>query len=945
MKVIFIKTYLLPLTAILSAFTFNEGFAQNPIPYNSSYSSSGNINITAGINNIQASIIHLGPTTYNINGSATSDALADLRIDLTDGFRAGTFTGSGYIHLQIGGMSVASYHQNGFNSVPQFEKFELGVHLPGEIQQKVDNFLDPSYTGTDKLNPYDPDQIKITCDFIHSQGTPRRYGFYYVPFTTSPSSNPAEADLWVDQATDYSFRVRFAPPWTGSYTGYVYLSINNQATSYYSTFVLNVVPSSNKGHLDVTGNPNIQKLKYTNGDIFYGIATDIPWADEAVYDNAHPNGHPAGPWNGPFNAIAGFYAPSTHNTHDDQRGFITDFANNSGNFVRIRLDEWSVPIETFDLHQPICTTPSCKTKYLTNYHHNQPFMWEMDNTVATCENLDVKILLTLNLGAHMMGEWNVSPYSGLLGDNIVTGYDSNGNPLFDATNRDKFFDVSSNINGVIDIYKKRLFYILARWGYSTSIGAWELINETEFIYETPAGHFNPNLPSLVEGWHCEMANYLRGYYPGHPVTTGAINLEPLSWGKVTPNLNYLAYINHGQTQSCLDIFTAHCYFVEWDQGHYADASSSATDQLALEHSKYWFTPTLTNSKAFIWGEWGNERMDVGYKSKFSFHDAVWRSIFSNSIGNAMQWNNWQDGCNSNAAPDQRFVQFNAVKQFTDRINFGQLLLPDRNVKKVAWRPTTYSFNENPLIPGSVFTYWMRDPQASIVFGWTRNTTANWSVDSYTDQSPTQNFRLCALDPGTMSYLNSHFGMSPNQTFPLDPPGTMQTVMVQGLAQNSQYCVEVFDAWDPSGSKLMSFQAFSNFNGVLTFQLEMPTFPFVKPNGEKVYPDYAFILDNDPEKVCEGGGRVKGPATQISSNEENRAIRVYPNPAKDKLWVQLSDGQINQARIRIVDEIGRKFDLTVDPDGSIDLRQFVNGYYTLQVATPTNSGTFKLVIQK
>jgi hypothetical protein len=61
-------------------------------------------------------------------------------------------------------------------------------------------------------------------------------------------------------------------------------------------------------------------------------------------------------------------------------------------------------------------------------------------------------------------------------------------------------------------FKNQLDYIVARWGYSDHIMAWELFNEVDWIetYNAVDGY----------AWHQEMASYLKSIDPyGHMVTT------------------------------------------------------------------------------------------------------------------------------------------------------------------------------------------------------------------------------------------------------------------------------------------------------------------------------------------------------------------------------------------------------------------------------------------
>ena len=101
--------------------------------------------------------------------------------------------------------------------------------------------------------------------------------------------------------------------------------------------------------------------------------------------------------------------------------------------------------------------------------------------------------------------WEQNPYN-----------TANGGFLSSATNF--FTDATAQ-----SLTKRKLRYIVARWGYSPSIMAWELFNEVQF---TDAGHLNQW--STIEAWHNEMATFLRSQdLYQHLITTSSLLTEPL----------------------------------------------------------------------------------------------------------------------------------------------------------------------------------------------------------------------------------------------------------------------------------------------------------------------------------------------------------------------------------------------------------------------------------
>ncbi len=88
-----------------------------------------------------------------------------------------------------------------------------------------------------------------------------------------------------------------------------------------------------------------------------------------------------------------------------------------------------------------------------------------------------------------------------------------------------------------ELYKKRLRYTVARWGYSPHVLCWEFGNEFEGWADSP--------DEIKLPWHREMSDYLRSIDPfGHLITTSFwSNTGPEEFWEL-PNI---------------DIVQTHCY--------------------------------------------------------------------------------------------------------------------------------------------------------------------------------------------------------------------------------------------------------------------------------------------------------------------------------------------------------------------------------------------------
>jgi hypothetical protein len=144
--------------------------------------------------------------------------------------------------------------------------------------------------------------------------------------------------------------------------------------------------------------------------------------------------------------------------------------------------------------------------------------------------------------------------------------------------------------------KAKYRYIIARWGYSPSIMAWEIFNEVQF---TDA--FKKD-PGLVGSWHAEMAKFIREQDPYHHLITTSSELsEPKLW-------------------TAMDYYDAHTYPPD------IVASIGALDDEHLD-------------RPYFYGEIGSDGGGAANGDQGEpIHQAIWASMMSRSSGAAEFWN-------------------------------------------------------------------------------------------------------------------------------------------------------------------------------------------------------------------------------------------------------------------------------------------------------------------
>ncbi|MBL7932978.1 MAG: hypothetical protein JNL60_13805, partial [Bacteroidia bacterium] len=681
----------------------------------------GGYNLTSGTDTKIHNSIVAGVGGYNAsaNGQAIVEGLNYAAA--MPGYAASGFINNGYATLRINGNlpRIASFHANGFAAIPKYDRFEIGIHLPSSIQSQIDSYISTGINAQGRINPYDPDQIKIECVFSLQGATPavqhKRHGFYESQVVTGVDY--AANDVWITSGTphEYPFRIRFAPTATGVWTGTVKIYQNNTLTYSLNDFDFTVVASTNPGHLGIknTGANGIQKFQFVdNNVVFYGLGRNIACAG---YDNGSRAYSPTVDANlneNPCLERPYYESKAKPTAHREQRYYIRNLAHNGANFVRIRFDRTSVPIE----ETPICNQiPSSGTLVgypynpsstdLTNFSRNERQMWEMDSTLRTCEINKMYILLTL-LDDHdfsLQAQYETDQNGNVLVDSSgnpiriqVVGW--NGNPYKPmVSSRDDFFTDPN----CIAIFKKRLYYIEARWGYSTQIAAWEMFNETENMDKNG---WNQTLRLKIGAWLCEMKSYLQSadISPHHPFSNASV-YQPWS-GPVSVNVQ-------PSQNNCLDFNIEHMYSGEamnCSTGGRYHPSTPALQDLNTAYTK----PHMVSEFGVL------PYASVVRDGPMTFHTQNWGSIFANDLTVALQWAWWYSGTPATVNPYH--IQYQALRAFIDRVNFNTQLIMGRNV------PCGNTNCSGCSLP--VETYWLKTALSDTIYGWSKNITANFMTD-------------------------------------------------------------------------------------------------------------------------------------------------------------------------------------------------------------------------
>ena len=264
-------------------------------------------------------------------------------------------------------------------------------------------------------------------------------------------------------------------------------------------------------------------------------------------------------------------------------------AANGGNFTRFWMCSWNFPIDRKrDFNNPRYTA--------SDAYFNPSAVDRLDHVLSLAESLDIKVMLCMGPG------------------DVPTGRD---------------FFVSGEAKAR---YCNYLRYIVARWGYSPSIGAWEFFNEIDNIQFADAEHPIPS--EDIVAWHREMAAYLKGLDPyGHIVTTS---------------------ISHRDLEGLNDIPD-----IDLNQKHIYCATSAIPGTIAEYESRHG-KPYIIVEVGYEW-DWSKNFDNFAEEMETDFRRGLWYGLLSPTPVAPMSWW-WEWFDNRGMVP-----YFRAVRRVSDRM--------------------------------------------------------------------------------------------------------------------------------------------------------------------------------------------------------------------------------------------------------------------------------------
>lgn len=600
--------------------------------------------------------------------------------------------------------------------VPQYEKFEVSFQI--------------SQSGN--LNPFDPSQIQVDGIFTTPNNlTLTQPGFYYqgyqqvgqVNFENPYSAN--ETYILNDQPI---WKVRFAPQEIGDYTFHLQATVAGVTISS-PVFTFTTSKSTNPGFIGIS-NDNGRYFEFDNGDPFIGIGLNVGW------------------WQADKRRIStyGYY--------------LTEMNAHQANLARI----W---MTNSGKRQTVKWVFSLQDENLGN-HYNLEEAWAFDQIVELAEQNDVYLLLVLD----PVSQYDSIPWADNVYNTTNGGICTYTNQIFHAVpNKPWKQDQGACPGGdPLEFQQRVLRYMIARWGYSTNLFAWELWNEITEI-KTPTTwapeiwDWAVNWDQEIVPWHQVMGSYLDDLdaHP-HMVTTSSGSF----WEH--PDL---------YSKQELDIAQMHFYYVEGlvddnsgDPVIYSEPEGHDMADVTQYYATQLFSSVDIDPKPSLIGEFGlvnsgwhpSDYLDEDMAGLY-LHDGLWSSLMSGMASANLGWH-WQyylgNDLNGNEAwwqqyaPISRFAQTIDIQglQVLKPVNVSLTPNPDNRV------PSLSSSNSKIRVMGL--------QNDTSVWAWIQNTDNTWW--NYVDDNT--------------------------------PPPIAQSgmVAVTGMIPNTQYTIEWWDTYQSMSSE-------------------------------------------------------------------------------------------------------------------------------------------------
>lgn len=515
--------------------------------------------------------------------------------------------------------------------VGKFDKLELGIKLNSELDNQINQFIKDQKRG---LNPYNPEDLSIEVNFVSPTNNEKNvYGFYYQDFIRS-------GNTWVPKTTAHNWRIRFSPDEIGKwkFTMKIYLK-GTEWASIGAEFTC--VDSDSKGVIK-------RNYKKNEADRYFYLSE----TNETFFTVGENIAHSA-------------YYKLTPNKAEQHKTWLTELAENGGNFFRLELGAQN-------------GLPDWNSHY--NYTTKLPHMWEFDQLVEHARTLNLYFILFRHHTEVYKGEswevarWSNNPYK--IGFNLIDrkGYFSN--------------------TEVLKWQKNALRYIFSRWGYNSSFAFYEYQEIDNWIKEMQQ-ETDYNEQQTIEfftEWYLKQKEYIKQ----------ELNCSQLFINTYATTPDYEYKKNSKGLFANSDAIGFHKY------GQEKDVNFKRRYDKAVKLFDIWKKPVFVEEMGVNAG--GNSDYLPIYKcNKSEFHNSIWSTSFMGTAGTGMSWW-WDRGLHD----FEYYKDFQAIANF-----FKGEKLEEELYEPQRWR------NKMSMNKSTLASYSLKNKKETKMLGWVHNASHYW----------------------------------------------------------------------------------------------------------------------------------------------------------------------------------------------------------------------------
>lgn len=867
----------------------------DPISGSTCQSYTNPANISSGDHEKHGSNIYSGSTL--ISGPATVKWQAAKSVHLDNGFEANP--GTGYFHAS--GLHAEVLEPTpilGTVSVPQYEKLEIGIKLPPALETRLD---------LETLNPFDTELIQVDAFFYDVNGVETyRPGFYYEDVVRTVNSATQDYNGWERQATDFRFRVRFAPEKTGQYHCRIRVTLGQGLADWLhldkelrsDCIDFQCVSGSHRGYLQV-GSDNRHLKASNDGETFFPVGENQfnpNWW--GMHEEIYPE------------AVTG-EADKLQTWLDNEIQFLDELDQVGGNMLRRGIEQISYGLE-YGTGQP------------GDYRPRMGAAWELDQFLEKCRDREIYVILSLFLHHDFFARdrpylfeicWPYNPYFYL--PNVQCPMDF----FLDATAR-KFV-------------KRYLRYVQGRWGWDPQIGSMEMFTELDKAANGICkGCDNPNWVGLdnrdiaeerltadgQELWVYECAQFQNSNTDwfhfrtedGKEVVKDWMD-EMTCFMKGSLQSKHLLTASHAQSKTFVDhpSFTLDEYNSEhhiWDLPNLDLVSVHRYGNVPNMHQlRYELGVNFRENfllknwipKPFHYNEKGpGDGADINPLTDVPYHCSSWSTAMSGHIGTGFDW---YVEANHNS-PTANYTHLGPIAQYFANEDFENL----------SFEPSLNFSNS-----GNIEHYYMAAQADGRVLGWVHD------LDVYWDDN------ISAVPP--LSNLSN------------------EVIQIPTFFAFDEYTVTWYRITGPNLTYHQSTtftSPFGFFNGI---ELDVPPMIVANSNNQFTGENFAFAYKIEFRRNNQASTKdaETGNSQAQGQSKEELRVQLGPVPTRDVLNLSFSHFPREGFDISILDSRGqlvKSLRFSSQLFNRIDVSEMADGVYFLEIQSGDQNLKKRFVIQ-